>query len=193
MERLTVAFGRFDELNSEDPRKTIVNGKPVASEVLYAQRMSERLENFAPDASQVVKLAARAQHICRWKKPRETYPPGRVGYLKWRTDLGQMHANLAGEVLSECGFDANTIERVQKLLMKKALKADPEVQLLEDVICLVFVEHYLEDFMQKHPQEKIDEIVIKTLRKMSEMGRAAVPSLPLSEPVVALWKRLTSA
>ena len=97
-------------------------------------------------------------------------PEGRAGYLKWRTDLHKRHADIAGQIMGDAGYAGETIERVQTLLRKRGLKTDPDVQLLEDVICLVFLEHYFHDFAQKHAEAKLSPIVQKTWNKMT--GRA---------------------
>ena len=139
MSPLEEAFRRFDEANAEDPNREVVDGEALPKELVYAQRMTRRLDAFAPGAPETVKLAARAQHIRRWEVPRDDYAEGRAGYLKWRTDLYKRHGDIAAQIMQEVGYDERTIERVQTLLRKRGLKTDPEVQLLEDVICLVFL------------------------------------------------------
>ena len=148
--------------------------------------MTAALERFAPEAPEAVRLAARCQHIRRWTVPRDRYPAGRDGYRRWRTDLGRFHAETAGEILREVGYDAATIGRVQALLRKERLKADPDVQLLEDVICLVFLQHYLADFATQHDDEKLTDILRKTWRKMSDRGRAAALEIDLAPDLRAL-------
>ncbi len=177
MSRLDQAFRRFDEANAQDPRSEMVKGHALPSELVYGQRMSARLAVFAPDAPETVKLAARAQHIRRWEVPRDTYPEGRAGYLKWRTDLYKRHGDIAGAILEEVGYDDGTIERVRTLLRKRGLKTDPDVQLLEDVICLVFLEYYFHDFAKQHPEEKLISIVQKTWKKMTIKGHEAAMKL----------------
>jgi hypothetical protein len=177
MSPLDEALRRFDEENAEDPDQEVVNGQPLPKELIYGQRMSARLAAFAPDAAETVKLAARAQHIRRWEVPRESYPEGRAGYLKWRTDLHKRHADLAGGIMRDVGYDDKTIERVRTLLRKRGLKTDPDVQLMEDVICLVFLEHYFHDFAQKHTEEKLVPIVQKTWNKMTDKGHEAALAL----------------
>lgn len=183
------AFVAFDAINGEDPN--LVSGQPAS--LLYGRRMSERLAAFTPDASEVVQLAVRAQHIGRWKIARSEYPDGRAGYLKWRTDLGKFHADLAGGVLAGLGASADTIERVQTLLRKRGLKTDPEVQLLEDVACLVFLEHYLPDFKKKHPREKLIAIIQKTWKKMSDTAHEAAFALPYEAEDLVLVREALSA
>ncbi len=173
MSRLEQAFHRFDEANADDPNREVVNGKAVPKELIYGMRMSARLDAFAPDAPETVRLAARAQHIRRWEVPRESYPEGRAGYLKWRTDLYKRHGDIAGRIMEEVGYDEQTIGRVQTLLRKRGLKTDPDVQLLEDVICLVFLEHYFHDFARKHDEEKLIPIIQKTWGKMTEKAHRA--------------------
>ena len=185
-ERFREAVARFDRANAEDPNVETVDGASRPKELLYAQRMSDALERFAPEASEVVRLAVRCQHIRRWTVPRDTYPEGRDGYRRWRSDLGRFHAETAGDILHQVGYDDATVGRVQALLRKERLKADPEVQLLEDVVCLVFLRHYLAPFAAQHADEKVVGILRKTWRKMSERGRAAALDLDLAPALRAL-------
>ena len=164
------AIARFDAANAADPD---------GEELIYAQRMSEWLGRFAPEASEVVKLAARSQHIRRWEIPRDRYPMDRAGYHRWRNELGAFHAKVAGEILREVGYDEAMVGRVQSLLRKERLKEDPDAQLLEDVICLVFLQYYFPDFAKKHDEEKLIGILRRTWRKMSERGHEAALKLPV--------------
>ena len=143
-----------------------------------------------PTLNETVQLAARCQHIRRWTIPRGDYPEGRAGYRQWRTDLAAFHADTAAGILGDVGYDEATIARVRSLVRKDRLKADPEVQLLEDVICHVFLTHYLADFAAKHDDDKVVDILKKTWRKMSDEGRAAVPSLELPEAIRSLVARV---
>ncbi len=179
--RFDAAIAAFDAANAEDPNRD--EGRP--KELLYAQRMSAMLDRFAPDASEAVRLAVRAQHIQRWKTPRASYPMDRQGYLQWRTGLYKFHAETAGRILQEAGYDAGTIERVQAAVGKKGLKVNAETQLLEDVTDLVFLEHYLVGFAAQHPdydEAKWIEIIRKTWQKMSAEARNFVLAGKVSLP-----------
>ena len=176
----------FDLANSQDPNRETVNGIEVAKELLYGQRMSEKLQAFYPEASCELQLAARSQHICRWKSARSDYPMDRQGYKRWRLDLAQLHGDIAGQIMTEKGYDDDAVQRVKDLLLKRGLKRDDEVQILEDVICLVFIEFYLEDFATKHDEAKLIDIIRKTWNKMSSQGHEAALRLPLSEAMLAL-------
>lgn len=187
--RFREALARFDRANAEDPRAETVDGAAHPKELLYARRMSAALERFAPDASEVVRLAARCQHVRRWTAPRADYPPGRAGYRRWRTDRGRFHAETAGRILREAGYGDDAVGRVQALLRKERLKADPEAQLLEDVVCLVFLRHYLAPFAARHEDEKVVGILRKTWRKMSERGRAAAREVELAPELRTLVER----
>jgi hypothetical protein len=165
--RFNKAIAAFDAYNLNDPNREAVEGSVVSKEVLYAQRMSDRLDNFYPGAPEYLKLAARCQHIGRWAIPRESYPKEKKGYLQWRNVLKSHHAKLAEQILVDCGYDNDTIDKVKSLLLKKGLHSNPDTQVLEDVICLVFIEHYLNDFAEKHEPQKVVDILQKTLRKMS--------------------------
>ncbi|WP_116126527.1 DUF4202 domain-containing protein [Lewinella sp. IMCC34183] len=170
---LAKAFAAFDAANAADPRHAGSGAQEMPYELLYARRMTEELDRYAPDAPEPLRLAARAQHLERWRSPREDYPMDREGYLRWRSDLKLFHAARAREILAEVGYGEGVQERVAFLLQKKRLKRDDGTQTLEDVICLVFLKHYAAAFAAGHPTEKVVDILRKTLRKMSEPGRQA--------------------
>jgi 5-methylthioribose kinase len=164
------AIAAIDAENVQDPNQEIYQSKSIPKEFLYSDRMYKRLLDFEPNASEEVQIAAKAQHICRWKIARETYPMDRVGYLKWREELKKFHAQTTATILEKSGYNQDFIVRVSFLIEKKLLKKDAETQLLEDVICLVFLEFYFDDFVQKHDTEKLKNIIQKTWNKMSEKG-----------------------
>jgi hypothetical protein len=194
-ERYTRAIQRLDAANSQDPRKVSIDGTEQPQEFVYAQRMSRWLSKLYPEASEALRLAARAHHLRRWTIPRNTYPMDRAGYHLWRTDLQKFHASAAGEILSKSGYDAETIARVQSLIRKEGLTTDPEAQALEDAICMVFLEHEFSDFLRKHPEEKLFTILRRTWAKMSPRGHDAAmelaPALPADAQTI-LRKALTS-
>ncbi|MEO8675905.1 MAG: DUF4202 domain-containing protein [Casimicrobiaceae bacterium] len=179
-DRFDDAIARFDAANSEDPNEEIIDGRARPKELVYAERMTAMLARFSPDASEVLRLAARCQHIQRWKIPRSDYAMDRIGYLQWRKRLNKFHAQVAGDMLRDAGYDEATIARVGALLKKEALKSDPDAQALEDVVGLVFLESYLAGFVAAHAQydpEKFADILGKTAKKMSARGLAAAVAL----------------
>lgn len=184
--RFETALERFDQANQQDPNKEWFEGNEVPKEWLYGRRMSAWLEKLAPQASEVLQLAARSQHLRRWEIPRSQYPMDRTGYLKWRTELKNFHAEKAADILREAGYEKQVIDRVQELLRKQNLKTDPEMQLLEDVICLVFLEHYFASFSSQHDKEKIVSIVKKTWNKMSPAGHEAALQISIPPEAQAL-------
>ncbi|MFV5695930.1 DUF4202 domain-containing protein [Flavobacterium sp. LB3P122] len=161
----------IDAENAQDPNHETYQAISYPKELLYSNRMYERLMDFHPNASEEVQIASKAQHICRWKIARESYPMDRVGYLKWREDLKKFHAKTTAVILEKAGYSEEFIARVSFLIEKKLLKKDAETQLLEDVICLVFLEYYLDPFVHKHDREKMKNIILKTWLKMSEKGQ----------------------
>jgi hypothetical protein len=191
--RLNATLSAFDEANLQDPNTEQVNGNAVAKEWIYGQRMSEQLHKFCQSPSETLQLAARSQHICRWKIPRSDYPMDRSGYKKWRLDLAQMHGDIAGEIMSHNGYEESIVTRVKDLLLKRSLKRDEEVQILEDVACLVFIEFYLEDFATKHDEDKLIDIIRKTWNKMSATGHEAALKLPLSPAMFTLVSKALSS
>jgi hypothetical protein len=184
--RFQAALGRFDALNAQDPHTELVDGRPEPKELVYAQRMTDWLHRLEPDASVALQLAARGQHLMRWQIPRETFPKDRAGYIRWRTTLYDFHAERAAEALRAAGYDDVTIERVRSLIRKENLKSDADAQTLEDVICLVFLEHYFADFARDHDEEKLLKILRKTWKKMSDRGHAAATKLSLGPRELAL-------
>jgi hypothetical protein len=182
MPDLTAAFATFDAFNAGDPNRLEVDGQSVPKELHYARRMTAWLDKIAPDASPALQLAARAQHIGRWTSPRSDYPMDKPGYYKWRRALYVFHADTASRLLTEVGFDAATIARTSELLRKENLKTDPEMQTLEDVACLVFLENFYTDFSRKHDDDKVIDILRKTWKKMSPAGHAAALDLAKALP-----------
>ena len=176
-DRFAAAIARFDAENSRDPNQE--NGRP--RELLYAERLTVWVGKLAPEASEILRLAARSQHICRWQSPRENYPATRPGYLKWRADLKKFHAQKTGELLRETGYDEDTIRRVQDLNLKKNFPADPECRVLEDALCLVFLEFQFAPLAAKSDDEKMINAVRKSWVKMTETGRAEALKLNFGE------------
>ncbi|ORU90869.1 MAG: hypothetical protein A6F71_07935 [Cycloclasticus sp. symbiont of Poecilosclerida sp. M] len=171
----------IDDANAGDP----CNG----AEKLYSKRMLETLKVFDNTASEPLTLACYAQHVCRWKLVRKDYPEGLDGYLRWRTELAKLHAKILGEAMKKVGYDANSIKRAQHIIQKRKLKTDPESQILEDVSCLVFLQHYLDPFVKKHPEDKLIDIIKKTWVKMSEKGQQVALQAELPEHLSALVKK----
>jgi hypothetical protein len=174
------AIALIDGAHAEDPNRERLDGQELPSELLYAERMSDMLERFAPEASEALRLAVRCQHLRRWKIPRSDYPMTSEGYQQWRTRLMKYHAELASEILRAAGYDDTLIGRVQSLVRKERLKTDPEAQTLEDVTVLVFLENYLAQFVRDHSQydeAKLTNILRRIVRKMSQRGREAALTL----------------
>jgi hypothetical protein len=176
-DKFQTALRRFDEANSRDPHQE--NGRP--RELLYAERLTAWVLKLRPDAGEPLRLAARCQHICRWESPRENYPPTRPGYLKWRADLKKFHAEKSGAILREVGYDDDTIRRVQALNLKQNFPADADCRLLEDALCLVFLEFQFAPLAAKSDDEKMINAVRKSWEKMTEAARAEALKLNYGE------------
>jgi hypothetical protein len=188
-EKFQQAIARFDEENSRDPNSE--NGRP--RELLYAQRLTNWVLKLQPQASEILQLAARCQHICRWQSPRENYPMTRPGYLKWRADLKKFHAEKSGAILREVGYDDEIIRRVQELNLKKNFPADAEVRLLEDALCLVFLEFQFAALAAKSDDEKMINALKKSWAKMTEAARAEALKLNFGEREQQLIQRALAA
>lgn len=175
--RFIEALRRFDEANAQDPNRDSDNGCEHPREWLYAQRLSAWVLKLAPDASEPLRLAARCQHLRRWEIPRDTYPADRPGYLRWRKDLRQFHARHAAEILTAVGYEPETLNRVRSLNLKENLGKDPELQVLEDALCLVFLEFQFADLAGRSEEGKMVNAVRKSWGKMSAAGHAAALTL----------------
>ena len=188
-ERFESALRRFDEENSRDPNRETAGGVSHPRELLYAQRLTGWVLRLAPDAPEALRLAARCQHICRWESPRENYPMTRAGYLKWRADLKQLHAEKSGAILREVGYDEETIRRVQDLNLKKHFPADADSRALEDALCLVFLEFQFAALAAKSDDDKMINALQKSWGKMTETARAEALKLTYGEHGKALLQR----
>ncbi len=169
---LDKALQLIDEANANDPQGNV--------ETLYSQRMLSTLKAFEPKASEALTLACFAQHVCRWKLLRKDYPAGLEGYLKWRTDLAKLHASTLRDAMEKSGYNAEEVKRASSIIQKRKLKTDAEAQAMEDVSCLVFLNHYFAPFASKHSEERIIDILQKTWGKMSEKGHQAAVKLTLA-------------
>lgn len=177
-DRFKLANDRFAEVHRSDPR-----GRAPT----YHETLASWVDRLAPGASIALRLAARAQHIGRHEMPRAEYPEGPAGYKRWRSECARRHAEIAGRILGEVGFDETVVARVGDLVTKKAFRTDAESQTLQDAVCLTFLELELEAFAKKHDDEKVVDILRKTLKKMSPEGQEAATKLARGLPL-----RLTS-
>jgi hypothetical protein len=187
--RFESALSRFDGENLRDPNTGMADGVARPHEWLYAQRLTKWVLQLCPDASEELRLAARCQHLCRWEIPRQSYPMTRAGYLQWRATLKKFHAQKAGDILREAGYPENVIRRVQDLNLKKHFPDDPETRVLEDALCLVFLEFQLADLAAKTPEDKTVNALRKSWQKMTEAARAEALKLDYREREKALLER----
>jgi len=188
----------IDKANNEDPNQESSDGKQWPKEGLYSYRMSDMQQRYAADADDAMKLALRAQHIQRWKYPRNEYPMDRKGYHQWRTNLYTFHADTVAALLVQAGYDEAFINRVKIAVSKKSLRSNPDTQLLEDVSALVFIEHYMLAFVEKHPEydeEKWIVIIKKTWNKMTERAHdfALAGHIKLPESLVPLIQKAVAS
>ena len=190
--RFDAAMARIDAANAEDPNTEEANGLTHPKELLYGKRMTAWLDRLVPDASEALRLAARAQHIRRWTIPRRDYPMTRTGYLKWRTDLYRFHAETAANILRDVGYDSATIAAVESLLRKEGLRYDHDAQCLEDVVCLVFLENHLAEFAPQYDPQKVLNILRRTWKKMTPKGRSAARQLALPSAARTLLDKALS-
>ncbi len=181
-QRFSKAIADIDTANAGDPRTIVVSGATRPYEVVYSERMTRRLEAMYPDASELLRIAARGQHLRRFDIPRATFAQGREGYNEWRRTCREHHAGLLRDIMNRNGYSNEEIEQTTKLVKKERLKKDRDSQALENVVDIVFLEHYFDEFSAKYrgyDDAKMVDILGKTLRKMSPKGHQAALSLDL--------------
>jgi hypothetical protein len=191
--RFDAALRRFDEENAKDPNHVTVDRAAQPRELVYARWLSDWVLKLSPDTSEALRLAARCQHICRWMVPRDSYPMTRAGYLQWREALKKFHAQKAGEILREVGYSDELIQRVQALNLKKDFPKDPETRVLEDALCLVFLEHQLADLAAKTTEDKVINALQKSWKKMTPMAREVAIGLRYNVTEKALMQKALAA
>ncbi|MEO8184775.1 MAG: DUF4202 domain-containing protein [Deltaproteobacteria bacterium] len=181
------AIAAFQAENARDPRSVSDDaGRQRPRELVDAERLAAWVERLEPQASEALRLASHCQHLRRWELPRDEYAPGRIGYLKWRKALARFHADQAGQILQQLGYDEDVLHAVRQIQLKQGLVTDPDVQTMEDALCLAFLQHELAAFSEEHPDEKVIDIIAKTWGKMSERGHRWALTLPLSARTAAL-------
>ncbi|MBI4446382.1 MAG: DUF4202 domain-containing protein [Acidobacteria bacterium] len=166
-EEIQAAFDAFDTANQLDPNLEIDGGVACPREYLYAKRLTEWIRKLEKEPSEELLLAARCQHIERWKIPRTQFPPGRKGYLEWRETLARFHARRMREILGTLNYPQDVIQRIESLNLKRNIKSDPQTQTMEDALCLVFLQYQFHEFVAKTGENDVLRIVRKTWKKMS--------------------------
>ncbi len=185
-QRFQQVLQAIDQINQQDPNKTMVNKVEQPKELVYGQYMSACLDKYWPDTNELLQIAVRAQHIKRWHLARAEFPKGKQGYLTWRKELGKFHAETTKTLMLEHGYSEQDAETTAAIIRKEQLKKNPDSQTLEDVACLVFLQHYFEEFAAKHSEEKIIRILQLTWRKMSVQGQEIALTLTLPAHLASL-------
>lgn len=185
-ERFAAALARFDAANSADPRRVVCGGTEQPYELAYARWLTDWVLRLAPDASEPLRLAARCQHLCRWEIPRDSHPATRAGYLKWRQGLKEFHADRAAQILREAGYGEDVIRQVRDLNLKRNFPADPECRVLEDALCLVFLERQFADLARKATEDKLITALQKCWAKMTPAAHAEALKLAGSDEEMRL-------
>ena len=154
--QLKRVLSAIDNINRQDTNITLSDGKEQPKELIYGQRMTACLETHWPQASELLQIAVRAQHIKRWHLKRSEFAQGKAGYYQWRIALGKFHAQLTAQIMIEHGYIKEQAEQTASIICKENLKDKTANQLnldsqtLEDVACLVFLEHYFDDFSAQY-------------------------------------------
>ncbi len=169
---LEQVLAKIDAFNAADPR---------GYEQPYSEQLTKWVIRMSPRASDALRIAARGQHIGRWTIPRQSYPLDRTGYLRWREELKRFHAQKVSALMCEEGYENDAIERVRSIILKTNLTTDSDAQILEDGLCLVFLESQLGELAAKTSEEKMIEIIRKTWKKMGPQGRELALGIPMPE------------
>ncbi|KAJ5089419.1 Protein of unknown function DUF4202 [Penicillium argentinense] len=185
------ALARIDDAHRDDSNTITIADTTIPYELHYAQKMTFYLERLNPSASELLRLAIRAQHLRRWEVPRSSYPATKIGYHSWRAGQQRRQADLVKEICVESGYGEEEADRVAALVRKTGLKAgDPDTQTLEDVACLVFLDDHFDKFEKDlDDEEKTIDILRKTWGKMSPAGREEALKIQLSERAKTLVQK----
>ena len=178
---LEVAIAAIDAANAEDPVMIEVGGESFSKELVHAQRMTHWVRTLDPGANEAQLLAARAHHLRRWVSPRDSYPAGRAGYLRWRTAQKKRQAVEVGELLTAVGYPLDTAERVMAIVSKEGLGHDTAAQTHEDALCLVFLELQLDALVARIGADHAVEVLRRSFAKMSPAAIVAASSVQLSK------------
>jgi hypothetical protein len=192
-ERFSRAIAAIDAANADDPVRLEFEGAAHAKELLHSRLMTAWLTQLDPTAGEAQHLAARAHHFRRWTRPREDYPEGRAGYLRWRAAAKRRHAEEVGELLAAEGYDGALVERVGQIIRKEGLGGDAEVQVHEDALCLVFLQTQLDDLADQVGEDEMVRILERTIPKLSAAGVQAAMTLELGDRGASLLARAAAA
>jgi hypothetical protein len=193
VDRLAATLAAVDAANADDPNTIVVDGVERPKELAHAELMTDWVRRLDPDCTDEQLIAARAHHLRRWALPRDAYPEGRSGYLRWRAELKKRHADDVGAIMREAGYGDESVARVQAIVRKQGLGSDPAVQVHEDALCLVFLRTQFDDLAERLGDDKTIEVLRKTAAKMSPAALAAAQTLPFSASGAALLTRALSA
>lgn len=188
-------MARIDALHAEDPRPSKAD-PAVPFELQYARTCSFFLSRLTAEegdeADEEVRIACRAQHLRRWRIPRQDYPMTRPGYLSWRTRLKSMAAEDVAGIMRAEGVEDERVDRVVKMIKKVGIKTDPDVQRLEDVACCTFLQDHFDAFRASNEEDKVVSVVRKTWPKMSEAGHRVALTIDMTPACQAVIQRALS-
>jgi len=181
MSKVDKAFELFDAYNRKDPVSITIGSETYPAAYFYSTQVYNWIKKLEPAPEEALLLASRCQHIGRWEIPRSTYPQGRAGYLQWRKALARFHAETAASMLVEAGYEADIIDEVKAIILKNNIKSSHNTQVMENALCLVFLQFQYEDFIKDYDDSKMINILKKTWAKMSSPGREAALTLSFSD------------
>ena len=184
--RYDAAVAAIDAANADDPTVVEVRGQRVALALVHGQLAAEWIGKLVDEPDETLTLAARAHHLRRWELPRDSYPLGRAGYLRWRRDQKARHARDVAAILQSCGYETSEVEAVQRLIRRESVDG---AQAVEDAACLVFIETQLGSIAERMDHDLLIEVIRKTARKMSDRGLELVASIPLGDAEKSLLKQ----
>jgi hypothetical protein len=201
--QLELVLTAIDDINRQDTNITLLNNEEHPKELIYGQRMTACLMQYWPQASELLQIAARAQHIKRWHLKRSEFESGKAGYYQWRIALGKFHGELTASIMIEQGYSELQAKQTASIICKENLKNKTDNQLyadsqtLEDVACLVFLVYYFDEFasqyIEQNNEAKIIRIVQLTWKKMSEEAHNIALQVTLPDHLANIVKKALSA
>lgn len=189
MTRFSTVVEAIDRANIEDPSSLEFEGASHPLALIEGARAQLWVETLRPDASDPLRLAARAHHIRRWEHPRDRFPRTRAGYRQWRERLYALHGEVLGELMRAAGYSEDAAKAAAAIMSKRGIKTNPDAQSYEDGVSLAFLELRLTAFAPSVDDDQLMNALRRTWRKMSEAGHAAALSLQLSPEATTIVER----
>ncbi|MEW5317614.1 MAG: hypothetical protein WDW38_008898 [Sanguina aurantia] len=202
--RLNKTLQMIDDINSNDPQKSDVNGVPAPYRLVYSSWVSKWVTALDPNGPDELFILARGKNVEGWKLSeirRDDYAHNSGGNKQWKMDRKKWLANRCTGIMKEAGYGEASTAIVYDVMMEKDLP-DPNdmryfdlvasfgqinyrklelvqmVQTLRDADALVFLEHSFPRAFDQLPIDEVLGLANVELRAISQRCMKAALDLP---------------